>query len=97
MSTISLEQYERAERTAAIAEARRGVVVHAAVTVLVWAIVITLNVMVASEFPWSVFPVAGTSLGLLAHWWFGYRKVEGAVRQHQLDVERRVLETTRTR
>lgn len=94
MSTISLEQYERAEREAAVSGAKRGVVVHAVVTVLVWAVVITLNITVADEFPWAIFPVAGMGIGLLAHWWFGYRQVDETVRRHQFEIERRALETT---
>lgn len=94
MNTISLEQYERAEREAAVSESRRGFVVHAVVTALVWVVVVTLNVVVADEFPWAIFPVAGMGIGLLAHWYFGYRRVDELVRRHQFEIERRALETT---
>ena len=64
---------------------------HAAITVLVCAAVIVINVVAAPEFPWSVFPVVGMVLGLFLHWWFGYRHVEEMIQRHQADIERRAL------
>ena len=89
--TVSLDRYQRAEREMAVSEARKGFVIHAVVTLLVWALVIPLNVVVADEFPWSIFPVLGMGIGLLAHWWFGYRKADEMTRLHQADIERRTL------
>lgn len=92
MNGISLEEYQRTERMAAGAEARTGFVVHAVITVIVMVGLVVLNVAVADEFPWSVFPVAGMGIGLLAHWWFGYRRLDETMRRHQADVEHRALE-----
>lgn len=89
--TVSLERYQRAERELAVSAARKGFVIHAVVTALVWALVVTLNMTVADEFPWSVFPVLGMGIGLLAHWYYGYRKVDETTRQHQAEIERRTL------
>ena len=94
LNDVSLEQYQRTEREAAAGEARTGFVAHAVITALVMVGLVVLNVTVADEFPWSIFPVVGMGIGLLAHWWFGYRQVEKTVRQHQFEVERRALETT---
>jgi hypothetical protein len=91
MATISLKDYQRAEREASITQARIGIWAHAAVTVLVCAAVIAINVVVAPEFPWSVFPVAGMTLGLFLHWWFGYRHLEEMIQRHQAEIERRAL------
>ena len=92
MNGISLEEYQRTERVAAGAEARTGFVVHAVITALVMVGLVVLNVTVADEFPWSVFPVAGMSIGLFAHWWFGYRNLDATMRRHQADIEHRALD-----
>ncbi len=91
MAVISLRDYQRAEREVSITQARIDLGVHAAVTVLVCATVIVINVFAVSEFPWSVFPVAGMILVLFLHWWFGYRHLEEMIQRHQADIERRAL------
>lgn len=94
MAIISLSDYQRAERETSISQARIGMWAHAAVTGLVWGIVIAVNVVWAPEFPWSVFPVLGMAIGLFLHWWFGYRHLEEMIQQHQADIERRALAHT---
>ncbi|HEX7165570.1 MAG TPA: 2TM domain-containing protein [Acidimicrobiales bacterium] len=89
MPTPTLEAYKRAEVTAAKEESRRGFTVHLVITLIVWAILIAVNVFVASEFPWSIFPVVGMTIGLLAHWYFGVVHVDASVQKHQRDIERR--------
>ena len=91
MATVSLRDYQRAEREVSITQARIGIWAHAAVTVLVCVVVIVINVFAAPEFPWSVFPVAGMVFGLSLHWWFGYRHLEEMILRHQADIERRAL------
>jgi hypothetical protein len=89
MSTINLEEYQRAEREAAHEEGVRGLRVHAVVTVLVLATLILINVTVADEFPWAIFPVVGMSVGVWIHWYFGVAHSDELMRQHQRQVERR--------
>jgi hypothetical protein len=43
---------------------------------------------VAPGFPWSVFVVAGTGIGLFFHW-FGYRHAEQDIRRRQQRIEQR--------
>jgi 2TM domain len=82
MSAITLEQYEAAEREVSLREAGIGLRVHALVIVLVWAAVIPINIFVAPGFPWSVFVVAGTAIGVFFHW-FGYRHAGRDIRRQQ--------------
>jgi len=44
-----------------------GLRVHAVVIALVWAALIPVNIFMAPGFPWSVFVVAGTGIGLFFH------------------------------
>jgi hypothetical protein len=89
MSNLTLSAYQEAEAKAAHEEAGRGFTVHLVVTLLVWVGLIAVNVFVASEFPWSVFPIVGMSIGLLAHWYFGVLHGDRSVREHQREIERR--------
>lgn len=87
MTGLTLEQYEEAERRMAVANARRGLVPHGIVTIVVSFGLAVLNVFVASEFPWSVFPFVGMTIGVWFHWFFGVRKGATFMRRHQEEVE----------
>jgi hypothetical protein len=88
MSTVTLQQYETAERELSLRESLTGLRVHAVVILLVWAAVIPINIIVAPGFPWSVFVVAGTAFGVFFHW-FGYRHAERDIRRRQQRIEQR--------
>jgi hypothetical protein len=88
MATVSLNAYEEAERTLARIEARRGITVHAVITLIVSIVLVAVNVFFASEFPWSAFAVAGMTLGLGFHYYFGFLRVGDTTAAHQRKVER---------
>ena len=88
MADVTLEMYEAAERGLAVNEAKRGLRVHGVVTIVVVAVLALVNVFVASEFPWAIFPALGMSIGLWVHWYFGVRHGDESVRRHQEEVER---------
>jgi type III secretory pathway component EscV len=79
---ITLADYQRAEREVSQLQAWAGLRVHAAVTVLIWAGVVLLNVFVTSGFPWSIFVILGTGLGVFFHW-YGYRHTDADTRRRQ--------------
>jgi len=83
---LSLEEYKRGELELAIQESRRGLLVHTSITVIVIAALIVINVLLAPEFPWSVFPAIGMSIGVAFHY-FGIRHVTRDVHRHQSDIE----------
>ena len=56
---------------------------------LVGAGLVIINVTLAPECPWSAFAVGGMLLGLLAHWWFGYVKLDEQITQRQQETEAR--------
>ena len=86
---ITLQDYEQAERAIAHEEAHVGLAVHGAITVLVSILLIVINLTLADEFPWSAFAVGGMTIGLAAHWWFGYRHLDTELTNRQLKVEER--------
>jgi hypothetical protein len=90
--TITLTDYEQAERVIAHEGARGGLITHGIITVLVSALLVVINLTLADEFPWSVFAVAGMTIGLLAHWWFGYRNLDTEVTARQHKIEERAAQ-----
>ena len=89
MTNLTLAKYQEAERELAVDEGRRGFSVHALITAIVCAGLVVLNITVASEFPWSIFPVIGMGIGLLAHWYFGVARVVESVERHQDTIARK--------
>jgi hypothetical protein len=87
VASITLNQYEEAERSLAKVEAGRGVTVHGIITAVVSVALIVVNVLVAPAFPWSAFAVAGMLLGLVFHYYFGLVRVEENTAEHQRMVE----------
>jgi 2TM domain len=61
---ITLEDYKWADRELEREEARRGFTIHAIVYALVMTGLIILNLTVATEFPWVIFPLVGWGIGL---------------------------------
>jgi len=90
MSGVNHDLYKAEERRMAMTEARRGLRIHEAVTVLVCLGLAVVNVFFASEFPWAIFPALGMSLGVWFHWYFGVQHGDEFIRRHQEDIEREV-------
>jgi hypothetical protein len=93
VTALTLREYEDAELAAATDEGRRGLRIHALVTVLVSAVLIAVNVVWAPQFPWSPFAILGMSIGVLMHYLFGVRWVEQLTRKHQLRIEQQAAES----
>jgi hypothetical protein len=49
---------------------------------------VIVNIVAASEFPWSAFVAFGMGIGLFFHW-FGYRHAEEDTRRRQTRIEQR--------
>lgn len=93
MATITLEDYEKAEHQFRMRQERTGLLIHAVVTVLVWAVLIPINVFVAPQFPWAIFVVAGMGIALFFHW-YGYRHADDDIQRQQKDIEERARAAT---
>ena len=94
MSTanIALHDYEAAERAMAHERATTVVLVHGVITLLVGVGLIVINITLVPEFPWSAFAVGGMLIGLLAHWWFGYVKLDDQLTRQQQQTEARAAQ-----
>ena len=84
--SVTLEQYESAERQVSRHDASVGLWIHAIVTAVVWAALIPINIVVADQFPWSIFVVLGTGIGVFFHW-SGFRRAELDIRRRQERIE----------
>jgi 2TM domain len=82
MREITLEDYKRADRDLEREQARRGFTIHAIVYGLVMTGLIILNLTLATEFPWVIFPLIGWGIGLTLHYLYGLRWITtGAVKE----------------
>jgi hypothetical protein len=50
---------------------RRGFWIHAIVALFVITLLAVINMLTLAEFPWFLFPLAGMSLGVAVHYYFG--------------------------
>ena len=85
---VTLREYEQAERELTLRDGRVGLVAHAVVTLVVWVVVTVVNVVATPGFPWALFVVGGTGIGLFFHW-FGFHRAEIDLRRRQEKVEAR--------
>jgi hypothetical protein len=86
-----MQEDEQAEHVLAHEGAHKGLIAHGVVTVLVSALLIAINFTLADAFPWSAFAVGGMTIGMFAHWWFGYRNLEADLTARQHKVEERAV------
>lgn len=91
-TTLTVTEYEAAEKDLEAEGSRRGLAIHAAITIAVSAALIIVNVLAAPQFPWSPFPVVGMGIGLLAHYLFGVRWLERSIEGHQREIERHAVD-----
>ena len=89
MREITLEDYKRADRQLERQEARRGFTIHAIVYAVVMTGLIILNLTVATEFPWAVFPLVCWGFGLTMHYLSGLRWVDKTIADRQARIEQR--------
>ena len=74
---------EPAPRDPLLEGARMGVRVHGTITGVVCVLLFALNVTLEPELVWWPLPVVGMLLGLGAHWWYGYDRLEEQLRRRQ--------------
>jgi hypothetical protein len=96
-ATISIQQYEQAEREITREEQRRGFRIHATVYALVNTLLIAINLYLitqtSEDFVWFVFPLVGWGIGLAMHYAVGVRRLETNITQWQRRVEERARMT----
>ena len=96
MPEITLEDYKRVDRQLERQDARRGFTIHAIVYALVMTGLAILNLTVATEAPWAVFPLVGWGIGLTLHYLFGLRWVDKAITDRQARIEQRAAAIKRS-
>jgi len=66
--TMSVEEYKARMRTVERMEAKGGLKAHAAVVAAVNTVLFAVNMLFVPEFLWFIFPLIGTTAGLVAHY-----------------------------
>lgn len=92
-TSITVQQYEQAEREVIREEERRGFMVHATAYVLVNILLVAINLILiaqtSDDFIWFVFPLVGWGFGLAMHYLFGVRRMESNITERQHRIEER--------
>ena len=92
-ATITLQQYERAERELEREEVMRGFQFHRNAYLIVNALLLVINLLVRrytdANFLWFVFPLICWGVGLTMHYAMGVRRFEANITQQQARIEQR--------
>jgi hypothetical protein len=95
-ATITMRDYEQAEREMIREEATRGFRIHATVYVLVNLLLLTINLLVitqtTNDMIWFVFPLLCWGFGLTMHYVVGIRRLETYLAERQQRIEQRAMQ-----
>jgi hypothetical protein len=87
---ISLEKYQQTEIEIKASQAKKGFKINLAAYTVVNSLLVTINLMVASVFPWCIFPLIGWGIGITMHYIFGVRLIRKELRAEQEKIEQAV-------
>ncbi|NLT36576.1 MAG: 2TM domain-containing protein [Methanomassiliicoccus sp.] len=87
MENMSLDEYKRRSREIERRDARMGLLVHTAVTVVVSTMLVIINLTLSNGFPWSAFPVTGMTIGVVVHYVFGVRLADRVMGEKDMRIE----------
>jgi uncharacterized membrane protein YhaH (DUF805 family) len=76
IGNVSLEDYQKAYREVRKRHERLGFMVNLSFYLLVNILLITVNLLLAPEFPWAIFPIVFWGLGVIFHYNFGVRRLD---------------------
>jgi hypothetical protein len=84
---IILKSYQEAYRAVRTGQEKLGFRVNLAAYLLVNTLLIAINLFVAQEFPWVVFPIVFWGIGVTMHYMFGVRRLEWYLKAEEARVE----------
>jgi hypothetical protein len=73
MENMTVEEYKKKSRGYEMSEARKGLIVHTAITGVVSTVLAVVNLTLVPQVIWFVFPVVGMSIGVAVHYFLGVR------------------------
>ncbi len=86
--TAKLANYQRAYREFKATQGKIGFQINLAAYIIVNAVLIAINFLVAPEFPWCIFPLVGWGIGVTMHYTFGVRFIDKELSKEQAKIER---------
>jgi hypothetical protein len=87
MENMTVEEYRKRSREYEMSEARKGLLVHAAITAVVSIVLAAVNLAFVPQFIWFIFPVVGMSIGMAAHYVFGVRMASRFIEDRERRIE----------
>ena len=73
---VSLNDYKKAYREVRTRQERLGFKVNLAFYLLVNTLLVIVNMLLAQEFPWAIFPIVFWGLGVIIHYTFGVLRID---------------------
>lgn len=83
-----LAKYQRAYREVRAGQEKLGFKINLAAYILVNTLLVTINLLLAQEFPWVIFPIVCWGIGLMFHYTFGIRRLEWRLEAEEAKAER---------
>ncbi len=87
MENQTVEEYKKRSREYEMSEARKGLMVHAAVITVVSVILAVVNLTFVPEVIWFLFPAVGMSVGVVMHYIFGVRLAPRFINDRERRIE----------
>ncbi len=82
-----LSNYQQAYRQLKAEQGKIGFQINLAAYIVVNALLITINFLFASEFPWCIFPLIGWGIGVTMHYTFGVHYLDRELGKEQAKIE----------
>jgi hypothetical protein len=87
MENMTIEEYKKKSREYEVSEARKGWIVHTAITGIVSMVLVVVNLTLVPQAIWFVFPVVGMSIGVAVHYFLGVRLAPKFMKARERGIE----------
>jgi len=78
-----LEEYKKAYRNVVIREEKKIFKIHLVIYVFVNAVMASINLMYSPQVLWSVYPLIGWGIGLIAHYLTSVKWIEKRIKRRE--------------
>lgn len=89
---VQLSDYQEAYNSLKKEEEKQGLLWHIAIYVVVNAVMVAVNLVYLPGSIWFIYPLLGWGLGLLSHYFFGFRNLEERLNDRAEKAEERAKE-----
>jgi 2TM domain len=84
---FTIIDFEQADSELRAAESQRHFYIHTTMYVVANVLLVVLNTMLVSTFPWALFPIVLWGMALVAHYFVAFRWIQSENEQWMANVE----------